>query len=143
MHAALGAGLKPILCIGERLEEREAGLTSTVVTAQLRGALADVKDVDDLVIAYEPVWAIGTGRAATSEQANATTAVIRQELASLFGAGVADATRIQYGGSVTPENIAEFIAQPEIDGALVGGASLKAADFVAIVRETARIKKTS
>ncbi len=143
MRAALGASLKPILCIGERLEEREAGLTATVVTAQLRGALADVKDVDDLVIAYEPVWAIGTGRAATSEQANSTTAVIRQELASLFGAGVADATRIQYGGSVTPENIAEFIAQPEIDGALVGGASLKAADFVAIVRETARIKKTA
>lgn len=140
VRAALGAGLKPILCIGERWEERQAGRTDKVITAQLRGALEEVRDVNGLVIAYEPVWAIGTGRAATEEQANATIAVIRQEIERLYGSSVAQDTRIQYGGSVTPENIAQFVAQPEIDGALVGGASLKAADFVAIVRETARVK---
>ncbi len=140
VQAALKAGLRPILCVGERLEENEAGRTEEVVTTQVRAALAEVDLHNGLVIAYEPVWAIGTGRAATGEQANATIGVIRHMVSGLYGEETAQMMPILYGGSVTSANIAEFISQPEIDGALVGGASLKSADFLGIVRQTASNK---
>jgi len=138
--AALKVGLKPILCIGERLEENEAGRTEEVVAEQLSSSLAGIKDLNGLVIAYEPVWAIGTGKAATAEQANETIAFIRQNIAKLYDDKLAQKTRILYGGSVTAANAAEFMQQPEIDGALVGGASLKATEFLSIVTQTAVIK---
>ncbi|MBM3153171.1 MAG: triose-phosphate isomerase [Chloroflexi bacterium] len=138
--AALKAGLVPIVCIGETLAEYEAGQTAEAVGRQARQGLEglDPAGAARLVIAYEPVWAIGTGRAATGEAANAVLRdVIRPALADIFGASTAQAVRIQYGGSVTAANAAEFFGQPEIDGALVGGASLKAADFLAIVEAAA------
>jgi len=138
--AALQFGLTPIVCVGERLEENEAGKTEEVVTRQVRGAFATVPAIGNTVIAYEPVWAIGTGRAATAEQANSTIGLIRSVVSELFGRSVAEGMRIQYGGSVTAANIAEFIGQPEIDGALVGGASLKADEFIGIVSQSAKIK---
>jgi len=141
VKAALAAGISPILCVGERLEENEAGRTVEVVTRQVKRGLASVKSPGGLVIAYEPVWAIGTGKAATGAQANATIGVIRATLAELFGPQVAGAIRIQYGGSVSSDNIVEFIKQPEIDGALVGGASLKAKEFLRIVEQTAAVKR--
>ncbi len=143
VQAALAHGLKPIMCVGENLAENEAGQTAEVVGRQTRGGLAGLtaEQMPNVVIAYEPVWAIGTGKAATGPAANAVVAqTIRGALAEMFGAQVAQATRVQYGGSVTPANIAEFMSQPDLDGALVGGASLKAADFVEIVRQTARVK---
>lgn len=140
VQAALKAGLKPILCVGERLEERETGKTLPVVSVQLRGALADISSPPGLVIAYEPIWAIGTGKAATGQDANTTIGAIRQIVASLYGREYAQGLRIQYGGSVTASNIAEFTPQSEIDGALVGGASLKATEFVSIVEQTAASK---
>ncbi len=139
--AALRVGLKPILCIGERLEENEAGRTEEVVTEQLRSSLAEIAYLNGLVIAYEPVWAIGTGRAATGEQANETIGLIRRNIAKLYDKETAQNMRILYGGSVTAANTAEFINQPEIDGALVGGASLKASEFSSIVKQTSEIKK--
>ena len=139
--AALGVGLKPILCIGERLEENEAGRTEEVVTGQLRSSLAGVNRPNDLIIAYEPVWAIGTGKAATGKQANETIGFIRRNLAELYGKRVAQDTRILYGGSVTAANTSEFINQSEIDGALVGGASLKASEFLSIVKQTSEIRR--
>ncbi len=139
--AALKVGLKPILCIGERLEENEAGRTEEVVTEQLRSSLAEIAYLNGLVIAYEPVWAIGTGRAATGEQANETIGLIRRNIAKLYDKETAQNMRILYGGSVTAANTAEFINQPEIDGALVGGASLKASEFSSIVKQTSEIKK--
>jgi triosephosphate isomerase len=144
VKAALKHGLKPIVCIGENLAENEAGRTNEVVERQLRGALQDIsaEQARGLVIAYEPVWAIGTGKPATGAGANAVIGLtIRGVLANLYGEDVAQAVRIQYGGSVNPKNIAEFMTQPDIDGALVGGASLKAPDFIAIVQETARAKQ--
>jgi triosephosphate isomerase len=134
--AAFAHGLKPIVCVGERLEDRDAGLTERVITGQVRGSLANLppEHVAELVVAYEPIWAIGTGRAATPEGANATIGLIRRTLADVAGASAAEAIRIQYGGSVTAENFGAFIAQPEIDGALVGGASLRADQFIEIVR---------
>lgn len=141
VRAALKAGLTPILCLGERLEEKDAGKTDEVVTRQVRGALADIESPQGLVIAYEPIWAIGTGRAATGEGANATIGVIRDTVAQLYNQRVAQGMRILYGGSVTAANIGEFMAQPEIDGALVGGASLKAGEFVSIVEQSAAIKR--
>ena len=135
LKAALAHGLRPIMCVGETLEEREAGRTEEVLLRQVRGGLADVDMPIAFVLAYEPVWAIGTGVPATGPMANETIGVIRQELASLYGRELAEAARIQYGGSVTPDNVAEFMSQPQIDGALVGGASLKADAFAAIVEQ--------
>jgi triosephosphate isomerase len=140
LHAAQKVHLKPILCVGERLEERENGHTQEVIWRQLQSALVGLNGYGGLVIAYEPVWAIGTGRAATSEQANETIIFIRCKVAELGGKLVAETTRLLYGGSVTSANIAELMRQPEIDGALVGGASLKAMDFINLVEQTARIK---
>ncbi len=138
--AALAHGLTPIVCVGETLAQYEAGETGAVVSGQVRAGYAGIEAADVLktVIAYEPVWAIGTGRAATPEGANAVIAQhIRAVIGELYGAEVAGALRIQYGGSVTAANAAELLAQPDIDGALVGGASLKAADFGVIVRAAA------
>ena len=137
---ALKAGLTPILCIGERLEENEAGRTEEVVAEQMSSSLAGVNDLDGLAIAYEPVWAIGTGKPATGEQANGTIAFIRRNIAKAYGEKVAQEIRVLYGGSVSSANAAEFMQQPEIDGALVGGASLKANEFLSIVNQTSVIK---
>jgi triosephosphate isomerase len=134
--AALAHGLRPIVCVGEMLAQREAGQTEAVVTAQVRGSLAGFTKDDILatVIAYEPVWAIGTGKTASPAQAQEVHALIRRLLTELFGADGAGKVRIQYGGSVKPDNAKELLGQPDIDGALVGGASLKAGDFAAIVK---------
>jgi triosephosphate isomerase len=140
IKSALKAGLKPILCIGERLEENEAGRTEEVVTGQLRLSLTGIDYPGGFIIAYEPVWAIGTGRAATGKQANETIGLIRRNITKLYGKEAAQDVRILYGGSVTAGNIAEFGQQPEIDGALVGGASLKASEFLSIVKQTAEIR---
>jgi triosephosphate isomerase len=138
VQAALGVGLVPIVCVGETLAQNEAGETEAVVARQVRGALQDVVHVSGVVIAYEPIWAIGTGKAATPEGANATVGLIRATLTEIAGDVTAQGVRIQYGGSVTPDNFAAFIGQPEIDGALVGGASLKADSFIEIVRLAAQ-----
>lgn len=140
MKAAIGAGVTPILCVGESLTDNEAGRTVELVTTQLDAALADIADPAGTVIAYEPVWAIGSGRSATCEQANETIVIIRDEIAGLFGAETSCNMRILYGGSVTADNIAEFVRQPNIDGALVGGASLKIEQFISIVTQTAKIR---
>jgi triosephosphate isomerase len=134
VKAALAAGLAPIVCVGESLEQNERGETEQVVSRQVRGALDGVDHLSAVIIAYEPIWAIGTGRAATPEGANATIAVIRRTVAEIASAPIARGLQVQYGGSVTPDNFGAFIAQPDIDGALVGGASLKADQFVDIVR---------
>lgn len=135
VKAAFAHSIVPILCVGESLEEREANITEEVIGRQIKLDLAGLTpdQVEKIVIAYEPIWAIGTGKTATSDQANETIAFIRNVVASLFGKEVADKTRIQYGGSVKPSTIAEQMAKSDIDGALVGGASLVAADFAAIV----------
>jgi triosephosphate isomerase len=137
LSAALATGLRPILCVGEKLEDNEAGLTESVLTGQLEAALDGIEVTANVIVAYEPIWAIGTGRAATGEQANTTIGFIRRQVASLSGC---TDFRILYGGSVTAANTTEFLEQPEIDGALVGGASLKADDFIGIVRQTAEIR---
>ena len=141
VKAALKFELLPIMCVGETLVENEAGKTEEVVTRQVKKGLAGVDKADGLVIAYEPIWAIGTGKAATGKQANATIGLIRRTVQGLYGADVAGGLRIQYGGSVTGANIVEFISQPEVDGALVGGASLKSLEFVSIVEQTAKTKR--
>ena len=132
---ALKNGFNPIVCVGELLAEREGGKTEQVCKTQVTGAFADVSADDALktVIAYEPVWAIGTGKTATDEQANETIGYIRSVMAELYGKDIADAVRIQYGGSMNAKNVAGLMAQPEIDGGLIGGASLKADDFAVIV----------
>src|SRR5262245_49428416 len=134
-RAVLRAGMSPIICIGETERERDAGETFGRLTGQLEGALANIAPADAtrLVIAYEPVWAIGTGRTATPAQVAEAHTFIREDLRSRWAAA-ADQVRIQYGGSVKPENAAEIMAQPDVDGALVGGASLKADSFAAIAR---------
>ncbi len=132
LRAVLASRLDPIVCIGETLDQRRAGNTETVLERQVRAGLAGIRPSPRITIAYEPVWAIGTGETATPEQAQAACAFIRKLLREL-GGDVADAIRIQYGGSVNPANAAALLAQPDIDGALVGGASLDAAQFAAIV----------
>ncbi len=135
VKAAVAAGLKVILCVGEKKEEREAGYTDALVEYQTLIALTGLekKEVEKVVIAYEPVWAIGTGLTATDEQANETIGVIRQAIARKYGKGTANKIRIQYGGSMNPKNVKGLMAQPEIDGGLIGGASLKAEDFSKVV----------
>ncbi len=143
LKAVLNAGLTPIVCVGETLEQNQAGETEAVVSRQVRGAFADItaEQAAGLIVAYEPVWAIGTGLAATPQQANDIIGgVVRASLASLYGDAVAQQIRIQYGGSVTPENCEELMSQPEIDGGLVGGASLKPASFIQLIQITARAK---
>ena len=140
VQAALRVELKPILCIGERLEENEAGRTEEVLTRQLMTSSDLLYYLGGLVIAYEPVWAIGTGKSATGEEANKTIGFIRQIISHQHGDNIANSVRILYGGSVTADNIAEFIRQPEIDGALVGGASLKADEFLSIAKQTSEIR---
>ncbi|MDR7451494.1 MAG: triose-phosphate isomerase [Armatimonadota bacterium] len=136
VRAAFANGLVPILCVGERLEERDGGRTDRVVLHQTEAGVAGVEPAhaERLVIAYEPVWAIGTGRSATGAEANRVSGLIRRSLAGRFGPAAASRARILYGGSVTPDNAAEFTRQKEIDGALVGGASLDPVKFVAIIR---------
>jgi triosephosphate isomerase (TIM) len=135
VFAALANRLIPIVCVGETLEQREGGTTAEVIREQIRGSLAGLtrEDAQQIVIAYEPVWAIGSGKTATPQQAEEVHAQIRALLADAFGSEVADQIRIQYGGSVKPDNARELLSQPNIDGALVGGASLKADSFAEIV----------
>ncbi|NTV98747.1 MAG: triose-phosphate isomerase [Chlorobiaceae bacterium] len=134
---ALSESLKVILCVGETLEEREAGVTGAVVSAQVREGLEGIDDISGLVVAYEPVWAIGTGKTASSAQAEEVHDLIRTVLVKLYGEAVASEIRIQYGGSVKPSNAAELFSMPNIDGGLIGGASLNAADFAAIIKAAA------
>jgi triosephosphate isomerase len=143
VKAAIKYGIDPILCIGEKLEENQSGLTVDVLERQLEQALAGVEHIGSLVIAYEPIWAIGTGKSASAEQANETIGVIRHKIGSLYDNAVASNVRILYGGSANAENIAELAAQPEIDGALVGGASLKSDKFISMVKQTSAIYSNS
>ncbi|MBO4770438.1 MAG: triose-phosphate isomerase [Clostridia bacterium] len=135
LTAALDAGLKPILCVGELLEQRDRGITAEVVSMQTKIALQgiDAERLKRVIIAYEPVWAIGTGRTATSEQADEVCGIIRGVIAGKYGSDTAEAVTIQYGGSMKPGNAAELLAKYNVDGGLIGGASLKAADFAAII----------
>lgn len=142
-HAAFAHGLIPIICVGEDLQQNEAGQTDAIVRAQVAAALSGLSadQVKSLVIAYEPIWAIGTGRNAEPADANRVIGVtIRGVIAELYDEGTAQAVRIQYGGSTKPSNMEGFMQMPDIDGALVGGASLKAADFVEMVKITARVR---
>lgn len=144
-RAVLAAGLGCILCIGETLDQREAGQTDAINEAQLRAGLAGVEaaQMGRVVIAYEPVWAIGTGKVATPEDAQHAHAQIRRVLQDMYDESIAQACRIQYGGSVKPANAAQLFAQPDIDGGLIGGASLKSADFLAIIDATCSSRSTS
>lgn len=139
-RAALDAGLKVILCVGEVLEQREQGVTEEVVSMQTKIALGGVseQELQNIVIAYEPVWAIGTGKTATADQAEEVCAVIRGVIAGLYGQAAADAMTIQYGGSMNAKNADELVAKPDVDGGLIGGASLKAPDFAAIVKAASK-----
>jgi triosephosphate isomerase len=140
--AALAAGLTPIVCVGESLAQNEAGETQSFVGGQVKAALAGLtgEQVQQIVIAYEPIWAIGTGRAATAQQAQEICGgVVRATVAEIFGPGVAEFTRVLYGGSTNAKNIGEIMQQPDIDGALIGGASLQADSYTAMVRTTAEL----
>ena len=134
--AALAGGIIPIICVGELLEQRDLGITGEIVSMQTKIALEGISanDVEKLIIAYEPVWAIGTGRTATAEQAQEVCAEIRGVIAGLYGSDTANRVTIQYGGSMKPGNADELLAKPDVDGGLIGGASLKAADFASIVK---------
>ena len=134
-HAVFNHHMTPIICVGETDEERENGKANDIVSNQVKKAVAGLTDAQlkEVVIAYEPIWAIGTGKSATSDDANEMCAQVRRTLAEVSSQDVADATRIQYGGSVKPNNVKEYMAQPDIDGALVGGASLKVEDFVQLL----------
>src|SRR6266852_2492373 len=136
--AAHGASLKPIVCVGETLAEREAGKTEKVLATQVRGSLAGLsqQQMEETVVAYEPVWAIGTGQTATTEQAQEVHLFVRRLLGEIFGETVARRVRIQYGGSVKPSNARELMSQPDVDGALVGGASLEARSFADIIKNS-------
>ena len=133
--AALDNGLIPIMCVGESLEQREAGITEEWITMQIKTGLASIGEdkIRKMIIAYEPIWAIGTGKTATAEDAQEVCGAIRETLKEMFGEELADGIRVLYGGSAKPGNIAELVAKPDVDGALVGGASLKAADFASMV----------
>lgn len=135
VHAAINAGLNPIICVGESLEQRELGVTLELITLQVKTALANIPaaKVRKIVIAYEPIWAIGTGKTATAEQAGEVCTAIRSVIREMYGARVARAVTIQYGGSMNAKNAFELLAQPDIDGGLIGGASLKPADFAQII----------
>jgi triosephosphate isomerase len=137
---AIAAGLTPIVCFGETLDQREKNITAQVVTAQVRGVLQDIasENVERLIFAYEPVWAIGTGRNATPQQAEEVHVLVRKLLGEMYTASTAERAIIQYGGSVKPENAAELLWQPNVDGALVGGACLKADSFAGIIKAAAR-----
>lgn len=141
VKAALVHGLKPILCIGETLEERQAGKMEEICKTQLFGSLQDItaKEMDQIVIAYEPVWAIGTGVNASVEDADSTITFVRQCISAKYGTEIGDKIRIQYGGSVKPNNAVDYFKQANIDGALIGGASLKAASFYSIVKSAAEV----
>lgn len=141
--AALKNALLPIICVGESLEEREKGKTFDVIDGHIKNGLKDITEEEllNIVVAYEPVWAIGTGKTATSAQAQEVHKFIRDLLAKLYSKDTASQVRIQYGGSVKPENIAELMQQPDVDGALVGGASLKAESFSEIIKKAGEIKK--
>ena len=132
----MAAGLKPIICVGESLAERENGITDELVGMQTKLALKEIEaeQLEQLVIAYEPIWAIGTGKTATAQEANATIGAIRRAIAQVYGEEAAQKVRIQYGGSMNPKNASELMAQSEIDGGLIGGASLKAEDFSKVVK---------
>ncbi|MDD4876187.1 MAG: triose-phosphate isomerase [Dehalococcoidales bacterium] len=140
IRTSLSFKLMPILCVGESLEENEAGNTEKIVAGQLKSALAGIDYPNGLILAYEPIWAIGTGKSATGEQANKTIGFLRRNINELYNETAAQNVRILYGGSVTDTNTTEFISQPEIDGALVGGASLKAKQFISIVKQAREIK---
>ena len=137
VEAALAVGLRPIVCVGERLEEREDGIAEVIVEQQVRLGLARVGSTHGLIIAYEPVWAIGTGKAATPQDAQAMMALVRSTLVARYGRNAAADVPLLYGGSVTASNVADFVGQEDIDGALVGGASLKPDSFVELVRNAA------
>lgn len=136
VHASFKHGLTPIVCVGEKLEEREAGQTKEVCKVQTEAAFAGLsaEQAAEVVVAYEPIWAIGTGKSSTAADANEVIAYIRELVAGLYSQNVADAVRIQYGGSVKPNNIAEYMAESDIDGALVGGASLEPASYIQLVQ---------
>ena len=135
VHAALEAGLRPIVCVGESLEQRELGVTSELISYQVKVALAGLNEsqVRRVVVAYEPIWAIGTGKTATAEQAGEVCQAIRTVIRKEYGAHVARSVTIQYGGSMNAKNAQELLAQPDVDGGLIGGAALKPADFVTII----------
>lgn len=135
IHTALAAGLKPILCVGELLSQREAGITTETVSVQIKKAFAGVRaeDARHIIVAYEPVWAIGTGKTATADQADEVCGIIRSVLAGLYGAELADEVIIQYGGSMNAKNAKELLSKPNVDGGLIGGASLKSEDFGTIL----------
>ncbi|AII59374.1 MAG: triose-phosphate isomerase [Dehalococcoides mccartyi] len=140
IKAALQAGIMPIVCVGEKLEENENGQTRQILETQLKEALAGINP-SSIIIAYEPIWAIGTGKAATAAEANNTISYIRKVLGDIWGNTASQTTPILYGGSVNEKNTAELLCQPDIDGALVGGASLKAESFVSICRQAADVRK--
>lgn len=135
IRASLDAGLRPILCVGELLEQRELNVTAELISYQVKSALSGVtaEDIRHITIAYEPVWAIGTGKTATPEQANEVCSIIRSVLRSLYGARIARATSLLYGGSMNPKNAAALLAQPDVDGGLIGSASLDPSDFLQII----------